>query len=126
MNEPYVTDLKHDAKHNEYFRKVLFTGPHSQLVLMSLKPGEEIGMEVHDVDQILYAVDGDGEVILDGPGHAFEEGMVAFVPAGVHHNVVNIDNEPLRLFTIYAPAQHAPGTVHRTKAEAELAEKAAV
>ena len=125
MSEPYVTDLKHAAKDNEFFRRVVFTGAGSQLVLMSLPPGEEIGTEVHDVDQVLYAVDGDGEAILDGVAYRFEKGTVVCVPAGVEHNFVNTDDEPLKLFTVYAPPQHPAGTVHETKADAMAAEAVA-
>jgi mannose-6-phosphate isomerase-like protein (cupin superfamily) len=123
MPEGFVTDVKTAAKDNEYFRKVLFTASHSQLVIMSLLPGEEIGMEVHDVDQTLYVVDGAGMVVFDGVEKDFEKGMVVVVPAGVRHNVVNTDDDPMKLFTIYAPPQHAVGTVHRTRAEAETSEE---
>ena len=122
MTVPYVADLKHLAKHNENFREVVFTGDHSQLVLMSLPPGEDIGLEVHEVDQMLYAVKGEGTAVLDGAEHDFEKGGVVCVPAGVQHNVVNTGDEPLQLFTVYSPPQHAAGTVHRTKAEAERTE----
>jgi mannose-6-phosphate isomerase-like protein (cupin superfamily) len=102
---------------------VLFTASHSQLVIMSLLPGEEIGTESHDVDQTLYVVDGAGMVVFDGVEKDFEKGMVVVVPAGVRHNVINTDDDPMKLFTIYAPPQHAVGTVHRTKAEAEASEE---
>ncbi len=115
MAVPFVTDLKHLAKDNQNFREVLFTGDHSQLVLMSLGPGEEIGLEVHEVDQLFYAVNGEGKAILDGAEHAFEKGVVVCVPAGVQHNFVNGGDEPLKLFTVYAPPQHAPGTIERVK-----------
>jgi mannose-6-phosphate isomerase-like protein (cupin superfamily) len=103
MNEPFVTELRDATKKNDYFRQVLFSGEHSQLVLMSLDPGEEIGTEVHAVDQLLYAVAGDGEAILDGSVFTFEEGGVICVPAGVEHNIVNTSDEPLKPFTVYAP-----------------------
>ena len=122
MAEPYVVDVKKAAKVNDCFRKVLYTGRSSQLVLMSLLSGEEIGTEVHEVDQILYIVEGDGKVVLDGLGKDFEKGSILCVPAGVQHNVINTGDGPLKLFTVYAPPQHAPGTVHRTRADAELAE----
>ena len=122
MTQPYVGNIKKAAKDNDYFRKVLTTGTKSQLVLMSLLPLEEIGTEVHDVDQTLYVVEGEGKVVLEGVDKGFEKGMIAFVPAGVKHNVINTDDEPMKLFTVYAPPQHAAGTVHRTKAEAEIAE----
>jgi mannose-6-phosphate isomerase-like protein (cupin superfamily) len=123
MTQGYVLDIKKAAKDNDYFRRVLFTGTKSQLVLMSLRPGEEIGAEVHKVDQILYVVDGEGKVVLDGVDKEFDKGEIVFVPAGVHHNVINTDDEPMKLFTVYAPPQHAAGTVHRTKAVADEAER---
>ena len=123
MNRPFVGELDHAAESNEFFRLVLFTGEHSQLVLMSLNPGEEIGTEVHTVDQILYVVDGEGEAILDGTAYQVDEGAVICVPAGVEHNIVNSRDEALKLVTVYAPAQHPAGTVHRTKADAMADER---
>ena len=122
MTQPFVAKLKKEAKHNGLFRKVLFTGKSSQLVLMSLAPGEDIGEEVHEVDQLLFIVEGEGKAVLDGREQEVEDGMVVCVPAGTRHNVVNTDDEKLRLFTVYAPPQHAPGTVHETKADAKAAE----
>jgi mannose-6-phosphate isomerase-like protein (cupin superfamily) len=122
MTQPYVLNIKKAAKDNDFFRKVLFTGTKSQVVLMSLEAGEEIGAEVHDVDQIIYAVEGEGEVVIDGVKKEFEKGFVAFIPAGAQHNVLNTDDGHMKLFTIYAPPEHAAGTIHRTKAEAETAE----
>lgn len=112
------------ATKNSYFRQEQITGAHSQIVLMSLKPGEDIGMEVHTVDQILYFVEGTGKAIIDGEESDFGTGHIVFVPAGGHHNFINTGLTEMKLFTIYAPAEHAPGTVHKTKAEAEAAEKA--
>jgi mannose-6-phosphate isomerase-like protein (cupin superfamily) len=125
MTEGYVVDIKKAAEDNDFFRKVLFTGTKSQLVLMSLRPGEEIGTEVHKVDQVLYVVDGEGKVVLDGVDTEFEKGEIVFVPAGVQHNVINADDKPMKLFTIYSPPEHAAGTMHRTKAVAEEAEREA-
>lgn len=123
MTKGFVGDIKKAAKENDFFRKVLFTGKSSQLVIMSLEPGEDIGEEVHSVDQIIYAVDGEGMVELDGNKNEFEKGDVVFVPAGVRHNVVNAEDEhAMKLFTVYAPPQHADGTIHPTKADAEAAE----
>ena len=122
MDAGLVTDIKAAAKANDLYRKVLFTGPKSQLVLMCLRPGEEIGAEVHDGDQVIYVVDGVGFVSLGGHREEIEKGSIVFVPAGVTHNVVNGESDPLKLFTIYAPPQHAIGTVHRTKQEADYAE----
>ena len=125
MTDGYVVNIKKAAKDNDYFRRVLFTATKSQLVLMSLRPGEEIGAEVHKVDQALYVVDGEGKVVLDGAGQDFAKGAIVVVPAGVEHNVINAGDEPMKLFTIYSPPQHAAGTVHRTKAAAEEAERLA-
>lgn len=111
MIKPFVDDLKHATRENVAFRRVLFTGPRLQLVLMSLNPGEEIGEEVHAVDQLLSVVKGEGKVVLDGSTQDFKKGMVACVPAGVTHNVINGEDGPMKLFTIYAPPQHEAGTV---------------
>jgi mannose-6-phosphate isomerase-like protein (cupin superfamily) len=124
MDSGLVMNVKEEAKANTLYRKVVFTGPKSQLVLMCLQPGEEIGAEVHDGDQMLYIVDGEGFASLGGHREEIEKGSVVVVPAGVVHNVVNGEGEPLKLFTVYAPPQHAIGTVHRTKQEAEYAEAA--
>jgi mannose-6-phosphate isomerase-like protein (cupin superfamily) len=120
MTKGYVANIKKAAKDNEYFRDVIFTATKSQLVLMSLQPGEEIGMEVHDGDQSIYVVDGEGFVVLDGSKQDIEKGSMVFVPTGVRHNVVNDDDEPMKLFTIYAPPQHAAGTVQPKKGKVHV------
>lgn len=108
------------AKENKNFRKVIVTGPKSQVVLMSLLPGEEIGEEVHsDVDQTLVFVSGSGTAILEGQASPFSENDLVFVPAGTRHNFQNTGTEPVKLYTIYAPAEHPDSTIHTTKAEAE-------
>ncbi|MCL5435955.1 MAG: cupin domain-containing protein [Patescibacteria group bacterium] len=106
---------------NENFRKVLYTGKHSQLVLMHLQPGEEIGMEVHpDNDQFFRFEKGRGKCIIDGNEYEVADGSAVVVPAGAEHNVMNLsDAEPLKLYTIYSPAHHKDGVVRATKAEAE-------
>ena len=121
----YVTNIERRTLENEYFREVLFTGPHSQLVVMSLRPGEEIGMETHaDVDQFIRFEAGKGKVVLNGREHAVEDGSAVVIPAGTEHNVVNTSaSEALRLYSIYTPPEHPDGTVHKTKAEAEAYEK---
>jgi mannose-6-phosphate isomerase-like protein (cupin superfamily) len=123
--QSYQADLKDAAKDSDDFRRVLFTGTHSQLVIMALPPREEIGEEVHDVDQILYAVEGEGEAFLDGRRKSFEKGDVVAVPAGTRHNIRNTGKKPLKLFTVYAPPQHPAGTVHHTRADAAAAEATA-
>jgi mannose-6-phosphate isomerase-like protein (cupin superfamily) len=106
---------------NTNFRKVLYTGAHSQLVLMNLVPSEEIGMEVHsDNDQFFRFEKGTGKVIIDGNEYDVTDGDAVVVPAGAQHNVVNSsDSEPLKLYTIYSPAHHKDGVVRATKAEAQ-------
>ena len=106
---------------NENYRKVLYTSKHSQLVLMSLKPNEEIGMEVHpDNDQFFRFEKGQGKCVIDGNEYEVRDGSAVVVPAGARHNVINIsDTEELKLYTIYSPAHHKDGVVRTTKAEAE-------
>ena len=110
---------------NTNFRKVLYSGPHSQLVLMSLAPSEEIGMEVHpDNDQFFRFEKGQGKCIIDGHEYALGDGSVIIVPAGAQHNVINTSaKEDLKLYTIYSPAHHKDGIVRKTKAEAEASEE---
>ena len=123
MIEPNVIDAKKIAKANSYFRKVLFTGTQTQLVVMALLPAEEIGTEVHGaVDQLLYVVQGGGTAVFGEVKETFGKGAMFCVPAGTTHNVVNTGDEPLKLFTIYSPPQHPAGTVHETKMEADAAE----
>ena len=118
-------DIVKRAKANSYFREVLATGPHSQIVVMSIPPGGEIGSEVHpDIDQVLVFVQGEGEAILDGQKSAVAVDRLVHVPAGTRHNFVNTGKTGLRLYTIYAPPEHAPGTIHKTKAEADAAHEA--
>jgi mannose-6-phosphate isomerase-like protein (cupin superfamily) len=105
------------------FRRVLWTGKHSQLVIMTIRAGEDIGEEVHHVDQILTFVSGIGEAIVDGERRPVVAGDLVAVPAGTRHNFVNTGPNPLVLYTVYAPAEHADGAVHGTKAEALAAEE---
>jgi len=116
----FVDDIEDLTESNTDFRRVLYTGKHMQLVLMSLAPGEEIGEEVHDDgDQFFRVEEGSGEVIIDGKTHPIEDDIAVIVPAGARHNVRNTGDEPLRLYTIYSPPEHLDGTVHATKAEAD-------
>lgn len=124
MTSGFVTDIKKAAKDNEFFRHVVFTTRKSQVVLMSLRPGEEIGTEVHDGDQILYIVEGEGLVVMEDSEQDVEKGSIIVVPTGVRHNVTNTDDEPLKLLTIYTPPQHAAGTIQPTREEAQAAEPA--
>jgi len=116
----YVANIEQAAKENANFRKVLYTASHSQLVLMSLKPSEEIGLEVHNDNDQFFRVDaGQGKVIIDGNEYAVADGFAVVVPAGAQHNVVNTSaSEPLKLYTIYSPAHHQDGVIHATKEEA--------
>jgi len=123
----YFGNIEKDTEKNKYFRKVLFTGPHLQLVVMCLQGGEEIGNEIHEtVDQFFRIEEGEAKFVLnDKEEHVLGNGGAAVVPAGTWHNVINTSkNKPLKLYTVYTPPQHADGTIHKTKAEAEAAEEA--
>lgn len=117
----FNTNIEKDTLENNNFRKVLYTGKHSQLVLMSLKPGEEIGMEVHpDNDQFFRFEKGEGKCIIDGNEYALSDGSVIVVPSGAQHNIINTSlTDDLKLYTIYSPAHHKDGIVRATKEEAE-------
>jgi mannose-6-phosphate isomerase-like protein (cupin superfamily) len=121
----YITNIEEATKENQNFRQVLYTAKHSQLVLMTLKPGEEIGEEVHeDIDQFFRFEDGEGKVVIDGTEHAVEDGSAVVVPAGAKHNVINTSSEEaLKLYTIYSPPEHQDGVVRASKAEAEASEE---
>ena len=115
----YVEDIGQATVNNPNFREVLYTGKYSQLVLMSLQPGEEIGSEVHpDVDQFFRFEKGTGQVVINGVTHAIAAEFAVVVPAGAEHNVINTGGEELKLYTIYSPAEHQDGIVRHTKAEA--------
>ncbi len=116
-------DIRRLARENEDFRREVMTGPHSQVVLMSVAPGSEIGEEVHDdVDQVLVFVEGTGEAVLEGQSSGVEPGDLVFVPAGTRHNFVNRGDTALKLYTIYSPPEHPAGTIHHTKEEADASE----
>lgn len=110
------------TRENNYFRKEIVTGDSSQVVVMSIQPGGEIGEETHDLDQILIFVQGQGEAILNDQRSEVKPNHLVHVPAGTKHNFVNTGQTELKLFTVYAPPEHAPGTVHKTKEEADAAE----
>ncbi|MDD5653121.1 MAG: cupin domain-containing protein [Candidatus Omnitrophica bacterium] len=114
-------NIEKDTLENSKFRKVLYTGKHSQLVLMSLRPKEEIGMETHaENDQFFRFEEGLGKVIIDGNEYEVGDGIAVIVPAGAKHNIINIsDSKELKLYTIYSPAHHKDGIVRQTKEEAE-------
>jgi mannose-6-phosphate isomerase-like protein (cupin superfamily) len=118
-----TVDIVEAAWSNDAFRREILTGEHEQVVVMTIPPGGEIGEEVHPTtDQVLAFVDGRGEAQLDGQTSKVAPNDLVFVRAGTRHNFINVGDLPLRLITIYAPPQHAPGTVHQTKAEADAAE----
>jgi mannose-6-phosphate isomerase-like protein (cupin superfamily) len=121
----YVTAIEKETEKNTDFRRVLYTGTYSQLVLMSLKPGEEIGEETHgDVDQFFRFEAGEGTVIIDGVEHSVQNGDAVIVPAGARHNVVNASKRAnLKLYTIYSPPEHQDGVVRHTKKEAMASEE---
>ena len=117
----YTTNIEKDTLENNNFRKVLYTGKHSQLVLMSLAPKEEIGMEVHEEnDQFFRFEKGRGKCIIDGNEYELKDGVAVVVPAGAEHNIINTSTtEELKLYTIYSPAHHKDGIMRATKVEAE-------
>jgi len=117
----YATNIEKSALENNNFRKVIYTGKHSQLVLMSLGPKEEIGMEVHEEnDQFFRFEKGQGKCVIDGKEYDLSDGVAVVVPAGAQHNIINTsDAEELKLYTIYSPAHHKDGIIRATKEEAE-------
>jgi mannose-6-phosphate isomerase-like protein (cupin superfamily) len=115
----FVQDIEALALSNQEFRRVLYTAKHCQLVIMALKPKEEIGAEVHKLDQFFRVEDGVGEAVLDGVRTPIRAGFAVVVPAGANHNIINTGSVPLKLYTLYAPPTHRDGIVHHTRADAE-------
>jgi mannose-6-phosphate isomerase-like protein (cupin superfamily) len=115
----FVQDIEELAVKNEEFRRVLYTATHCQLVLMALKAREEIGAEVHTLDQFFRVEEGTGEAVLDGVRTAIRAGFAVLVPAGATHNIINTGSTPLKLYTVYAPPNHRDGVVHHTRAAAD-------
>ena len=115
----YVQDIERLATRNVEFRRVLYTAKNSQLVLMALKPKEEIGAEVHKLDQFFRVEEGSGDAMLDGVRTAIRAGFAVLVPAGTNHNIINTGTVPMKLYTVYSPPNHRDGVVHHTRAEAE-------
>jgi mannose-6-phosphate isomerase-like protein (cupin superfamily) len=115
----YVKDIESIATGNNEFRRVLYTARNCQLVVMSLKPQEDIGAEVHKLDQFFRVEAGRGEAELDGVRTAIQAGFAVIVPAGARHNIINTGSEPLKLYTLYAPPNHRDGVVHPTRADAQ-------
>lgn len=115
----YIINIEKVSLENNNFRKVLYTAKNSQLVLMSLKPGEEIGEEVHNLDQFLRVEAGEGKAVLDGVEHMLEDGSAIVVPAGTKHNIINTSTESeMKLYTLYSPPNHKDGTIHPAKSDA--------
>lgn len=115
----YIVNLEQRTLENENFREVLYTAKNSQLVLMSLKPGEDIGEEVHHLDQFIRCEAGTGQAVLNGVTHEISDGFAIVVPAGALHNIINTASDtPLKLYTVYSPPNHRDGVIHATKAEA--------
>jgi len=115
----FVQNIEGIAANNDEFRKVLYTARHCQLVVMALKPKEEIGAEVHTLDQFFRVEEGTGEAVLDGTRTAIGPGFGIIVPAGTNHNIINAGSVTLKLYTLYAPPNHRDGVVHRTRHDAE-------
>jgi mannose-6-phosphate isomerase-like protein (cupin superfamily) len=115
----YIVDIENVTKENKNFRKVLYTAKNSQLVVMSLSPGEEIGEELHDLDQFIRIEKGKGKAVLDAVEHKIEDDYAVVIPAGTRHNIINTsDDKEMKLYTIYSPPEHRDGVIHKTKAEA--------
>jgi mannose-6-phosphate isomerase-like protein (cupin superfamily) len=115
----YVQNIDDITVKNEDFRRVLYTAGKCQLVVMALKPGEEIGMEVHTLDQFFRVEQGTGEAVLNGVRRVISAGSAVLVPAGTDHNIINTGSVPLKVYTLYAPPNHRDGVVHHTRADAE-------
>ena len=115
----FVRNIETIAVMNEEFRRVLYTATHCQLVVMALKPTEEIGTEVHTLDQFFRVEQGTGEAMIDGVRSAIQAGFAVIVPAGAKHNIINTGSVPLKLYIIYAPPNHRDGVTHHTRADAE-------
>ena len=120
----YITEINKQTATNQNFREVLYTTPRSQLVVMRLKSGEEIGSEVHhDIDQFIRVESGEGTAVLNGDNHDLKAGFAVVIPSGVEHNIINTSKErELKLYTIYTPPEHPDGTIHATKADADADE----
>jgi mannose-6-phosphate isomerase-like protein (cupin superfamily) len=114
----YIGDIEKETKDNNNFRKVLYTAKNSQLVVMCIQPKDEIGEEVHDLDQFIRVEDGKGKAILNDVEYEIEDDYAVVIPAGVKHNVVNTGDEPLKLYTVYSPPEHRDGVIHVTREQA--------
>jgi len=123
VSSGYIINIEEATTRNKHYRHVLFTAHHTQLVLMGLKPGEEIGEEVHDLDQFIRFEAGEGSVILDGKTYSVSNGYAVVIPAGTRHNVMNRSNTTdLKLYSLYSPPEHKDKTIHPTKRDADANE----
>ena len=113
----YITNIEKDTLENTDYRRVLYTAKNSQLVLMNIQPGDEIGKEVHELDQFIRIEQGSGKVILDGVETAVEDDFAIVIPAGTEHNVINTGETEMKLYTVYSPPEHKDGIVEHTKAD---------
>lgn len=113
----FVTDIEKETMENTDYRRVLYTAKHSQLVVMSIEPGDEIGSETHHLDQFIRFESGNAKVILNGEEHEVKADDAVVIPEGVEHNVINIGDKPLKLYSVYSPPEHRDGVVHKTKAD---------
>jgi len=113
----YISNIEKATLENTDYRRVLYTAKNSQLVLMSIAPGDEIGEETHHLDQFLRFEEGEGKIILDGVEHDVSDGFALIIPQGTKHNVINTGSTNLKLYSIYSPAEHKDGTVHKTKSD---------
>jgi mannose-6-phosphate isomerase-like protein (cupin superfamily) len=115
----FIQDIESLTVKNDKFRQVLYTAKNSQLVVMSLKPNEDIGAEIHKVDQFFRVEAGSGEAVLNGVRTPIQQGFAIVVPAGTNHNIINTGDAPMKLYTLYAPPNHRDGVIHQTRADAE-------
>lgn len=113
----YILNLEEETINNTDYRRVLYTAHNTQLVLMSINPGDEIGVEVHELDQFIRVEEGTATVMLDGAEHTLKDDWAVVIPAGAEHNVINTGSEPLKLYSLYSPPEHKHGTVHSTKSD---------
>ena len=118
----YIANIEKLSLENNFFRKVLYTDKNLQLVVMSLNFGEDIGEEIHQLDQFIRVEKGEGKAVLDGVETSLSNGSVVIIPTGTRHNIINTGGDSMKLYTLYAPPNHKDGTIHKTKAEAEVAE----
>ncbi len=119
MTKVFVDNIEKLTKENENFRKVLLTSSHSQLVVMTIQPGDDIGEEIHELDQFIRIEEGEAKAVLDDVEYEMKDDFAVVIPVGVKHNIINTGDKPLKLYSIYSPAEHRHDVIHATKEEAE-------